>query len=192
MAMPRGQVAFKSDGGAKAYIVSGLTVDAMPMRTTETPGARPGDEALTCEQIEAELRPMMEAMASFQQSPMIQGAQGRAEGAFARRREETAKTAAKSAASAVESVADAMKDVLGFGFGRKRRHSYAEAQQQADFERARTDAAKQNMELERMMGDVRQVDPSRVDPARVERLIELAEKKKCDVVLSQLSLTRRG
>jgi hypothetical protein len=89
-------------------------------KRNEAPGARPGDETLTCAQIEAELKPMMEAMASFKQSEFVQASQQRAEEAVARQKEEAAKTAAKSAVSAAESMGGALKDMLGFGFGRGR------------------------------------------------------------------------
>ncbi len=166
-------------------IATALLCACIAPANAQTAGARPGDTALTCDQIRAELAPMaQQARSSGVPADIARDEQARRAAMQRQAAEQSAQDARQSAEAAKEAAADAALDAatMGMGSGLKRLFGGGEAKERAQaqaeeqrakraWEESQAQEAKMNQQVQRMQGVV--------DVERAARLGELAEAKKC-------------
>ncbi len=138
----------------------------------DPPGARPGDDKMTCEEIATELQPYVQQMmpGAVAAGETAQEFKGKAEKHMA---EEAPKMAALSAMAAAAGMDPT-------GLSQKAANRAIEAEQKASNERVRKDMQPTGDKLTAQTQDLTaQAQQMQGDP-RLMRLMDLAQKKGCD------------
>ncbi len=138
----------------------------------DPPGARPGDDKLTCEEIATELQPYVQQMmpGAVATGQTAQELKGKAE-------KHMAEEAPKMAALSAMSIAAGMDPT---GLSQKAANRAIEAEQKAASERVRADTQPTGEKLTAQTKDLTaQAQQLQADP-RLMRLMDLAQKKGCD------------
>ncbi len=138
----------------------------------DPPGAQPGDDKMTCEQIATELMPYVQQM-----TPIAQAAGASAQELKAKSEKHAAEEAPKLKALSAASIA-AGRDPTGLA--QRAVNRAIEAEQKAANERVKADMQpttdKLDAQTQAMMA---QAQAMQADP-RLMRLMELSQKKGCD------------